>query len=65
MLEKLQRNEEALEAYEQALHLEPKIAHTWYRKGNVLDRLGRVSDAQICYEQARQLGFTPKPGFSG
>ena len=52
-----QRYEEALAAYEQAIHLDPSYAKAYNGKGIALDALKRNQEAQKAYEKARQLGY--------
>ncbi len=56
-LYKLNRYEEALVAYEQAIRFYPNFALAYYNKGIALDNLRRTKEAQQCYEKARQLGY--------
>lgn len=49
--------ETALSAYEQAITLAPREAVLYYHKGQVLEQLGRNTEAQTAYEAARSLGY--------
>lgn len=49
--------ETALAAYEQAIRLAPHEAMLHYRKGQVLEQMGRHSEAQKTYELARILDY--------
>ena len=49
-------NEMVLAAYEQAIELAPHEAILYYHKGQALEHLGRISEAQQAYTEARQLG---------
>lgn len=51
----LRRHEEALQAYEQAVRLEPDSADAYYNKGNALLCLGRYEEARDAYEDALRL----------
>jgi Flp pilus assembly protein TadD len=51
--------ETALAAYEQAIQLAPREAILHYHKGQVLEQLGRLTEAERAFEDARQLGYTP------
>jgi len=53
----LGRYEEALEALEKTLEIDPQYANAWYNKGAVLEELGRYEEAQVCYDKARELGL--------
>ena len=50
--------ETALAAYEQAIQLAPREAILHYYKGQALEQLGRITEAERAYEDARQLGYT-------
>lgn len=51
-LRKLDRYEEALSCYEQALLDNPTAAQIWYHKGYVLVNLNRLNEALTCYDHA-------------
>ncbi len=53
----LELKESALVAYEQAIQLAPHEASLHYHKGQVLEQLGRLTEAENAYTQARHLGF--------
>lgn len=52
-----EQEESALVAYEQAIELAPREATLYYHKGQILEQLGRVTEAQSAYEEARSLGY--------
>lgn len=49
------RYEEAINAYNQALQLQPDLADTWNNRGVVLTRMQRYDDAIASYEQATKI----------
>jgi len=51
----LERYEEALSAYDQAIRLDPNDAYGYYGKGSTLEQLGKKQEAQQVYSKARQL----------
>ena len=51
----LDRREEALACYDQALALDPQCAATWNNKGLCLAALGRREEALTCYNRALDL----------
>jgi tetratricopeptide (TPR) repeat protein len=51
----LQRYDEALQASETAIELNPKSASAWSNKGYVLDELGRQAEADEAFAQAEEL----------
>lgn len=54
----LGRSEEALQAFDKAIELDPYDADAWNDKGTVLGKLGRHYEAQVCYDKAKELGYT-------
>ena len=56
-LNDLDRKEVALAAYEEAIQLSPYEASFYQRKGQVLEQLGRLTEAQRAYEEAYRLGY--------
>lgn len=46
----------ALDACEEAVAANPKLARAHYQRGRALDRLGRYGEAMEAYEAARELG---------
>jgi tetratricopeptide (TPR) repeat protein len=51
-LTELGRLDEALEAYDRAIQLQPDYAWAWARKGRTLRLLNRYTEAIACYDQA-------------
>ena len=58
-LSELGRYEEALEAYDRAIELQPDYALIWWYKGVVLNELGRYEEALESYDRIIEL----KPDF--
>lgn len=54
-LERLRRNREAIEAYNEALRINPADFSALTNKGNALFHLGKLQEALECYEQAQLL----------
>ncbi len=44
--------------YEDALRLDPNLADAHHGKGNALEQLGRLEEAQQAYERAVALGYS-------
>jgi tetratricopeptide (TPR) repeat protein len=61
----LKRYEEALVAYEQAIHLDPSYAAAYYGKGKTLLALKRYEEALVAYEQAAHLDPSYDPTYDG
>ena len=47
--------EKALKAYDNALKIDPEDADVWYDKGDTLAKMGKLEDAQKCFECAIKL----------
>lgn len=56
----LERYDEALLCYDQALAIDPRSPSILNSKGNTLNRLGRRRDAMTCFEKA--IALDPKDG---
>ncbi len=55
VLNNLQRYQEALASYDQALELKPDKDQAWNNRGNVLDDLQRYQEALASYDKALEL----------
>ncbi|NMB85952.1 MAG: tetratricopeptide repeat protein [Methanothrix sp.] len=51
------KEDEALEALDKAIELNPKHADAWHDKGMILEVLGRNSEADAAYDKAKELGY--------
>jgi tetratricopeptide (TPR) repeat protein len=49
--------DEALQAFEKAIELNPKLAMAWYNKGNTLKLLGRITEADADFAKAKELWY--------
>ncbi len=54
-LNELNRKEAALAAYEEAIQISPYESRFYQRKGQVLEQLGRLAEAERAYEDALRL----------
>ena len=54
-LARLERYEEALQCYEQALALRPEYSQAWFNRAYVLERLGETAKAAESYTKAVEL----------
>ena len=54
----LKRYEEAITAYDQAIHLDPNNTFAYNNKGLALQQLGKNKEAQQAYKRAKQLGYS-------
>jgi tetratricopeptide (TPR) repeat protein len=61
-LDLLGKNEEALEAYNETIELEPNDGNVWNQKGNVLTELDRWTEANAAFAKSKELGFNGEPG---
>jgi len=48
---------EALQAFDEAIELNPEYAKAWYYKGVALQQLGRTTDADAAFARAKELGY--------
>ena len=62
VLEKMDRNEDALKAFDRALELDPTSAMAWEGKVDALRSLGRNSDADAVLAKASDLGVAVDSG---
>lgn len=54
-LSRLERPEEAVACFDQALALQPAFGPAWFNRGWSLERLGRTGEAAECYAKAVEL----------
>jgi tetratricopeptide (TPR) repeat protein len=54
---KLGRNEEALEAYRQAIEIYPLDGDAWHGKGEALQALGKRIEGDWAFQMAEKLGY--------
>jgi tetratricopeptide (TPR) repeat protein len=47
--------EKAIKAYDRALRIIPEDADVLFNKGQTLQKMGRLGEAQKCYEQAIRM----------
>jgi len=50
--------DEAIQAYDEAIRLDPEFAYPWFSKGVVLEYLGKVAEANEAYAKAEELGYS-------
>ena len=48
-------HDEAIQAYDKAIQLDPKFARAWYYKGSSLSNLDRYDKAMEAYDKAIEL----------
>jgi tetratricopeptide (TPR) repeat protein len=51
----LDKNEEAVASYNQALALDPCHADAWFNKGMILKKMGQTKEASQCIEKSIDL----------
>ncbi len=49
---------EAIGAFDKAIELDPQYAKAWNHKGQVLQDLGRTTEADAAFAKAKALGYT-------
>ena len=52
---RLERYEEAIACFDEAIRLDPEYLLALYAKGNLLRKLGRDEEAEQCLAKAREL----------
>jgi tetratricopeptide (TPR) repeat protein len=55
VLTELDREEEAIKAYDEALAIDNGIFEIWFNKANALYNIADFKEARICYEQALEI----------
>jgi Flp pilus assembly protein TadD len=53
----LKKYNDAIEAFDRALQINPKDSLTWQNKGHNLKALGRNTDADAAFAKAKELGY--------
>ena len=53
--EKISKYEEAIQAYDKALEINPKFFYAWDGKGNILSKMGRYEEAIHSYYKALEI----------
>ena len=56
----MDRNEEALQAYDRAIEINPIFGDAWRGKGEALKALGKAYDASMSFYLAQKLGYEEK-----
>ena len=51
----LSKFNEAIECYDKALEINPKLVESWYNKGNALKGLNKFNEAIECYDKALEI----------
>jgi len=49
--------EEAIQAYDKAIELDPKLADAWMNKSEVFKSLGKNTEADTAFAKAKELGY--------
>jgi tetratricopeptide (TPR) repeat protein len=47
---------DAVNCYDRAIDIDPKLAKAWYNKGLALQKLSREKEAQVAFIMAMELG---------
>jgi tetratricopeptide (TPR) repeat protein len=55
---KMENYNQALNAEDQAITLNPSVGYNWYQKGNALQGLQRDEEAKAAFDKAEELGYT-------
>ena len=54
-LAQLERYEESIACFDEAIRLNPEESMVWYVKGRPLKKLGRDEEAEECFAKAKEL----------
>jgi Flp pilus assembly protein TadD len=49
--------DEAIQAFDEAIRINPQLAEAWNNKSNALKQLNRTTEADAAYAKARELGY--------
>ncbi len=49
------RYEEAIDSYDKALQIDPDDADAWFDKGETLKKMGKLTEAERCFEKSTNL----------
>jgi tetratricopeptide (TPR) repeat protein len=49
--------DEAIQAYDKAIEIDPNYVPAWHNKGYVLNLLGKTSESEEAFEKAEKLGY--------
>ena len=51
----LNKADEAIKAFDEAIKINPKASNAWYSKGAVLDKLNKLDEAIKAYDKAIKI----------
>ncbi len=54
---------EAIQAYDKVIEINPRAADAWNSKGIIFRLLGRTTEANAAFAKAKELGLQPDPSF--
>ena len=54
-LQGLDKYNEAMQAYDKAIEIDPNYVDAWFNKGTLLGKLGKNEDAKKCFDKVIQL----------
>jgi tetratricopeptide (TPR) repeat protein len=54
-LDCLERYEEAIQCYDEAIRIEPEYLHAYYRKAEGLGKLGKATEADKIIKRAKEI----------
>jgi len=57
VLDKQQKYDDAIKAYDKAIEINPQFAAAWNKKGNALKTVGRTAEANLAFNKAKGLGY--------
>lgn len=60
-MNELDKHDDAINAYDNAIKINPEFAEAWYHKGIALLALGRFTESKDALAKAQDLGYTELP----
>jgi Flp pilus assembly protein TadD len=52
------KHNEAIQALDKAIEIDPQYAKAWNKKGDALKSLGRITEADAAFAKAKELGYS-------
>ena len=57
-----QCSEDFKRIYDKVIELNPVDELAWHGKGELLQQLGRIDEAEVCHQKAQELGYQEPSG---
>jgi tetratricopeptide (TPR) repeat protein len=53
--------DEAVQAFDKSIEINPQKENAWYNKGNAFKALGRITESNAAFAKAKELGMRANP----